>query len=65
MRRNLEHRLRALEVVGSGHLVICTEKGDGTFCGPHGERTTWEEAQALWRATGRVPILLRKVDAGL
>jgi hypothetical protein len=65
MRRDLERRLRALEVAGSGRIVVCTEQGDGRVAGPHGEQVTWAEAEALWRAIGRILIVISKHDANL
>jgi hypothetical protein len=50
VRRDLERRLRAVEVAGSGGIEIWFEQGDGTVCGPHGVRMTREEAdcESAW-----------------
>jgi hypothetical protein len=52
--RDLERRLRAVEVAGSGAIEIWIHQGDGTVRGPRGEQMTGEEAEALGRATRTV-----------
>jgi hypothetical protein len=37
MRRDLERRLRAVEVARPGGVEIWVDQGDGTVRGPHGE----------------------------
>jgi len=65
MRRDLERRLRAVEVAGSGGLVVLFERDDATVRGPYGEQLTREDAAALWRATGKIPIVISKHGANL
>jgi len=40
LRRDLERRLRQIEVtdIRSGRIEIWVDQGDGTVCGPRGER---------------------------
>jgi hypothetical protein len=63
MRRDLERRLRAVEVAGSTGFEIWIEQGDGTVRGPHGEQMTRDEADALMRATGICLITISEADA--
>ena len=65
MRRDLERRLRQIEVtdVRSGKIEIWIEQGDGTVRGPHGEQMTREEADALASATGTFRITISDADA--
>ena len=63
--RDLERRLRAVEVAGSGGIEIWIQQGDGTVRGPQGEQMTREEAEALGRATGTFPIFCSETDARL
>jgi len=65
MRRDLERRLRAVEVAGSGGVEIWVDQGDGTVRGPDGEQMTGEEAEALARAAGSIPIFISEADAQL
>jgi hypothetical protein len=65
MRRDLERRLRAVEVAGSGRLEIWIDQGDGTVRGPRGEQVTHEEAESLGRAAGRLVIVISEDDARL
>ena len=65
MRRDLERRLRALEVAGSGGFEIWVNEGDGTLRGPHGEQMTREEAEARARAAGAFLHVIYKGDARL
>jgi hypothetical protein len=65
VRRDLERRLRAVEVAGSGGIEIWIDQGDGTVRGPHGEQTTREEAETLGRGAGTFPIFLGEIDARL
>jgi hypothetical protein len=63
--RDLERRLRAVEVAGSGGIEIWIHQDDGTVRGPRGEQMTFDEAEALGRAAGTVPIFLSEIDLGL
>jgi hypothetical protein len=65
VRRDLERRLRAVEVAGSGGIELWYAQDDGTVRGPNGERMTHEEAEALWLATGKIPIVISELDANL
>jgi len=51
MRRDLECRLRAVEVAGSGGIEIWIHQSDGTVRGPRGEQMTREEGAHLEAAT--------------
>jgi hypothetical protein len=52
MRRDLERRLRRLEIANTGSKIfeIWIDQGDGTVCGPLGQRLT---RQALDHAHSR------------
>ena len=57
MRRDLERRLRQIEVTGirSGRIEIWVGQGDGTVCGPRGERLArqaFDHAHPHGRACG-------------
>jgi len=65
VRGDLERRLRAVEVAGSGGIDIWIHQGDGTVRGPDGEQMTREEAEALSRAAGKIPHVISKTDARL
>jgi hypothetical protein len=65
VRRDLERRLRTVEVAGSGGVEIWIHQDDGTVRGPRGEQMTLDEAEALGRAAGTVPIFLSEIDARL
>ena len=65
MRRDLELRLRAVEVVGSGRIEIWVRQDDGLVRSPRGDQMTFEEAEALWRAVGTIPVFLSEADLDL
>ena len=65
MRKDLERRLRAVEVAGSGRVEIWRHQDDGLVRGPRGEQMTFEEAEALWRAFGTIPLLVNKFNLNL
>lgn len=65
MRGDLERRLRAVEVAGSGGIEIWISQGDGTVRGPNGEQMKREEAEALARAAGTFLFVISEVDARL
>jgi hypothetical protein len=65
MRRDLDRRLRAVEVAGSAGIEIWIEQGDGRVRGPRGEQMTREEAEALGHAACTFPIFLSEIDAQL
>jgi hypothetical protein len=65
MRRDLERRLRAVEVAGSGKTEIWVRQDDGLVRSPRGEQMTFEEAKALWRAVGAIPVLFSEEDLDL
>ena len=63
MRRDLERRLRAVEVSGSGGFIYLICQGDSTVRGPNGEQTTREEFEARARLTGTSIYFASKIDA--
>jgi hypothetical protein len=65
VRRDLERRLRAVEIAGSAGIEIWIEQGNGTVRGPHGEHLTREEADALACATSTFRITISEDDAKL
>jgi hypothetical protein len=65
MRRDLEPRLRAVEVVGPGRIEIWVHQDDGLVRSPRGELMTFEEAEALWRASGTIPVFFSEADLNL
>ena len=65
MRRDLEHRLRAVEVAGSGRIEIWVHQEDGLVRSPRGEQMTFEEAEPLWRAGGTFPVFFSETDLDL
>ena len=66
MRRDLERRLRLVEITDAGWgIQIWIDQGDGTVRGPHGEQMTREEAEALASVAGTFSIVLSEVDARL
>ena len=65
MRRDLELRLRAVEVVGSGRIEIWVRQDDGLVRSPRGDQMTFEEAEALWRAVGPIPVIFSEGDLDL
>jgi hypothetical protein len=62
MRRDLERRLRAVEVAGSGRIEIWVRQDDGLVRSLGGEQMTFEEAEALWRAAGTIPVFFSETD---
>lgn len=62
MRRDLELRLRAVELAGSGRSEIWVHQDDDLVRSPRGERMTCEEAQAQCRAVGKIPIFLSEEE---
>jgi hypothetical protein len=65
MRRDLDLRLRAVEVAGSGRIEIWVRQDDGLVRSPRGKPMTFEEAEALWRAAGTIPVFLGETDLDL
>ncbi len=65
MRRDLEFRLRALEVAGPRVLEMWIHQRDSTVRGPRGEQMTREEAEALGRAAGKFLFFTNETDARL
>ena len=65
MRKDLERRLRAVEVAGSGRLEIWVRQDDGLVRSPRGDQMTFEEAEALWRAVGTIPVVIVEGDQDL
>ena len=65
MRRDLELRLRAVEVVGSGRIEIWVRQDDGLVRSRRGDQMTFEEAEALCRAAGTIPMFITETDARL
>jgi len=63
MRRDLECRLRHLEVVnGSSTPEIWIAEDDGNFSGPQGERITTDAFERRRQRSPRVMIVLSKTD---
>jgi hypothetical protein len=63
IRRDLERRLRAVELAGCGGFEYWVRQSDGMVLGPDGELLTpREEAEALSHATGILPIFFTKTD---
>jgi len=65
VRRDLELRLRAVEVAGSDGIEIWIDQGDGTVRGPQGEQMIREDAEALGHAAGISLIVINEIDARL
>lgn len=66
MRRDLERRLRRVQIASTGSKVfVCIDQGDGTVRGPRGELMTREKAEALGRAGGTFTIFINEIDARL
>ena len=65
MRRDLELRLRAVEVVGSDRIEIWVRQDDGLVRSRRGDQMTFEEAEALWRAVGTIPVIFSEADLDL
>ena len=66
VRRDLERRLRLVEITDAGWgIQIWIDQGDGTVRGPHGEQMTREEAEALARAAGTFLFVISETDARL
>ena len=53
MRRDLERRLRAVEVAGSGSIEIWVHQGGGTVRGPRDEHMTFEKARHYGALSGQ------------
>ena len=65
MRRDLERRLREVDVAGSGRIEIWVRQNDDLVRNPRGEQMTFEEAEALCRVVGTIPIFLTETDLNL
>jgi hypothetical protein len=65
MRRDLERRLRAVEIAGSGRIEIWVRQGDDMVRSPRGKQMTCEEAEALCRAVGTIPVFFSETDLKL
>jgi hypothetical protein len=65
MRRDLERRLRAVEVAGSGRIEIWVRQDDGLVRSPGGAQMTFEEVEALWGAADTIPVLFSEGDLDL
>jgi hypothetical protein len=65
MRRDLERRLRRLEYADtrSGAIEVWIEQGDGTLCGPRGERMTREAFDLLYPRGRHGVIIIDGDDA--
>jgi hypothetical protein len=63
MERDLERRLRRVEIagVGSDAIEIWIDQGDGFICGPRGERLTREEAEARGCGARKFTIVIGEV----
>ena len=65
MRRDLELRLRAVEVAGSGGVEIWVRQDDGLVRSPRSKPMTFEDAEPLWRAGGTFPVFFSETDLDL
>jgi hypothetical protein len=65
MRRDLERRLRALEVAGSGGIEFWIYQSNGMVRGPKGEEMTREEAESQCRAAGKFAHFCSETDMRL
>jgi hypothetical protein len=67
MRRDLERRLRAVELASArDHSVeLWIDQGDGTVRGPSGELLTREEVEARNHTSGRFFFVVCETDARL
>jgi hypothetical protein len=65
MRRDLERRLRAVELAGARYngVELWIDQGDDTFRGPSGELLTGEGVEARRRTSGRFLLVMNKTDA--
>jgi hypothetical protein len=65
MRRDLERRLRHLEIAdaGSDAVEVWIGDGDGTLCGPRGERMTREAFDLLYPRGRHGVIIIDGDDA--
>jgi hypothetical protein len=62
MRRDLELLVRAVEVAGASRVEICVRQDDGLVRSPRGNPIGFEEAEALWRAPGTIPVFLSETE---
>jgi hypothetical protein len=65
MRRDLEPRLPAVEVAGSGSIEIWVHQGNGTVRGPRGEQMTFEKARHYGALSGAIPVFFSEMDLRL
>ena len=67
MRRNLEHRLRKIEIADAraDGFELWIGQGDGMVRGPSGELLTREEVETRRRTSGRFLFVISAVDARL
>jgi hypothetical protein len=65
VRRDLRHRLLAVEIGNSIGVEIWLDQGCGTVRGPHGEQVTREEAEVLSSAGGILALFLSEADSRL
>jgi hypothetical protein len=65
MRQDVELRVRAVEIAGSGRIEIWVRQDDGLVRSLRGEPMTFEEAEALWRAGATIPVFLGETDLDL
>ena len=65
VRRDLERRLRAVEVAGSGGVEFWIYQGNGMVRGRKGQQMTREEAETQCRAAGKFAHFWSKTDMRL
>ena len=67
MRRDLERRLRRVEIADTGSKVFefWIDQGDGTVRNPRGEQMARSAAEALARAAGTFLFVVSETDARL
>ncbi len=67
MRRDLERRLRKIEIADArtDGFELWIGQGDGMVRGPSGELLTCEELEARRRTTGRLLFVISQTDARL
>jgi hypothetical protein len=65
VQRDLERRLRAVEVAGSGAIEFWIYQGDGMVRGPNGQQMTREEAESQCRAAGKFAHFCSETDMRL
>jgi hypothetical protein len=65
MRRDLERRLRAVELEGSRGYELWIHQGDGIVRGPSGSLLTCEELEIRRLVSGKLLFVMSETDARL